>query len=292
MNTDPTTNVVVFELGGQDEPNGVAEAPTRQPDCIRQAWETVRRDHGVRADEVLSMFTEWAPSEQDARFIAETFPTIAKVQYHFPQPGPGGWAEAFEVARQRMAEAVAARHPDPASELLPLVWSGAAPQADLLDAVPHWTLVPGRLHVGLAVVASTPQGTIQLSHVTHHQVRECGRHFTDLMDEGYDALRDGLRIEGEETADGDLITVHRHGSVAAAALALPDFHASLADILHTDRLIVGLHCQQNLLVADANRRIAGHVERVVMAARDEPGELVPSVWLLDRSGLDLVAERR
>jgi hypothetical protein len=43
---------------------------------------------------------------------------------------------------------------------MPVLWSESSPQAGLLEAVPHWPVAAGRLHLSLAVVAPTPRGTI------------------------------------------------------------------------------------------------------------------------------------
>lgn len=132
-----------------------------------------------------------------------------------------------------------------------------------------------------------------MSHLTHNTHRELGNPpLADLLDLACDNLRDGLRIEGERCELGDLVTMHRgEHSVAAAAVALPDFHERLSDIVSDDRLIVGLPCQNHLLVTGASSGYADYVREAVLTSPHPPDELTPSVLLVERSGMHLIAER-
>jgi hypothetical protein len=287
---DPTQNVVVFELDREFRENAAAGAPAMADDCVRQAWDTVRLDGHVRADEVTALYSDWEPSVADARFIAETFPT-AEVSYSFRRPEPSGWEEAFAEARRLMAEASRQEGDDveQAGELLPIVWSDAAPFC-LLEALPHRRLIPDTLAVATAWVAPTPRGTIGMDHLTYHTQREIGDlTVEDLLDIAFDNLRTGLRIEGERSELGDLVTMHRPGSLAAAAVALPDFHERLSDILSDDRLVVGLPCQEYLLVTGAgSTELVEHVKEAVLSSPHAPGELLPTVLLVERTGMRLL----
>ena len=297
MLVDPARNVVVFRLSRGGGQTATAEAPTRAEDCVRQAWHTVRREHQARPDEVAELYSEWEPSAEDARFVAATFPS-AKLTYSFQRPDEAGWDAAFDQARRIMEEArrrdVDRRmdHVQTEGELLPVLWSASSPRAALIESLPHRMVVPDRLYVAVAMVAPTPHGTIGMSHMTTSTQRELGGPpIAHLLDMAFDNLRSRLRMEGESSESGDLVTMHRTGSLAAAAVALPDFHPRLAGIVGDDRLIVGLPRQDHLLVAGASSGWVGHVEEAVLGSPHPADELVPSLLLFEPSGIRLLAER-
>ena len=138
VDTDPSSNVVVFQLWRGREERCAGHAPTVADDSVRRAWDLARRSHGARPDEVVALVTEWEPSRADSSFIERTFPNAA-VYYTFPRPDPGHWPEALEAARRQM-EAKAAdqfvgerlAEVERDGELLPMLWSESSPQADLL----------------------------------------------------------------------------------------------------------------------------------------------------------------
>ncbi|HEY0636402.1 MAG TPA: hypothetical protein VGD67_02040 [Pseudonocardiaceae bacterium] len=298
MHADPTRNVVVFQFGqadGTGAPSGhhdgsaataTGEAPTVADDCVRQAWESVRREHHARADQVTALYSEWEPSAEDLRFVRETFPTAA-MSYSFRRPHPADWEQALDDARQVMAEA-AMRHEaerltaqgedaEAVGELLPLLWSSDAPHAEMLDMLPHRRLVAGRLYVAMAMVAPTAHGTLGMSHLTHATQRDLDFTLDDLLGLAFENVRTGLTMEGQSSDEGDLMIMHREGgSLCAAAVALPDFHERVSGILGgAERLIVGIPDQCHLYVADAAAPMAEHVERSIRAVEPHDAELTP-----------------
>ncbi|MEE6259168.1 hypothetical protein [Plantactinospora sonchi] len=301
MNVDPTRNLVVFLLRRGEGEHVIADAPTRDEDCVRQAWEIVAARDGVRPDEVVALHTEWATTDADARFIGEFFPQ-AQVTHNFDRPEPDGWDRAFaevrEIMRRAHEEQLAAetsdrvRHAEENGELLPVLWSATSPRAELLRSLPHQTLVPGRLFVALAMVAPTPRGTLGMSHLTHDTRQRIGEPpVADLFEEAYGSLSRGLRIDGRESEKGHLLTLHREGSLAASAVALPGFVERMMELLGTDRLVVGLPCPDDLIVAGADSGWAADVGDMILSSPYPTTELVPSVLLVDRDGIQLVAER-
>ncbi len=297
MNTDPTVSEVVFLLArGAGEQVTVYVDP-RDDHGIRQLWDAVRGKRGVRADEVDAISTQWQPSPADCQFIATMFPR-AEFFGGMPRPGPDGWEAAFEAARYALdqmarehAKEEAAEQAGEEPELLPVLWSVSSPVAELRAAWPHRPFVPGRLSVGFAVVSFTPHGTIGMNHVTQHTLQEFGSpSLDDLWEAASDELARGLKIEGESTPDGDLLTMHRPGSVAAAAVALPDFHRHLSAAVSDDRLVVGLTCQDHLFVTGAGSGRVDDLKELVASSHRPSAELVPAVLWMDSSGVQVIAE--
>lgn len=102
MGSDPTVNVVVFRLGSVDGPVPV-DTDARADDAVRKAWWKVILKHRPRAQDVVSVHSDWQPSAEDASFIARTFVNAA-VSHEFDRPDPDGWQAAFEVAGRALAD--------------------------------------------------------------------------------------------------------------------------------------------------------------------------------------------
>ena len=68
-----------------------------------------------------------------------------------------------------------------------------------------------------------------------------------------------------------MLTMHRDGSLAAAAGCLPDFHSYISGIVGDERFVVGVSCPQHLVIA---------------------AESLPCVLRVDNRGLSIRAERR
>jgi hypothetical protein len=298
VETDPSSNVVVFQMWrGRDE-QLAGHAPTIADDCVRQAWDTARDEHGARAEDVVALHSRWEPSTADSFFIESTFPNAA-VYYTFPRPDPDRWPEAFAAARRQL-ETVAGQRLDERrahvardGELLPMLWSAASPQADLLEMMPHYTLVADGLHVSLAMVSTALDGRIGLSHLTHHQLGPDGAWgeagtFDELYETACANLAAGLRIEAY---DNGVLDMHRDGSLAAAAVCLPDFHAQMSELVGEDRFLVGISCPQHLVIVAESSPHAGRVRTMVMESDYPAAESIPSLLRVDRRGVSIVSER-
>ncbi|HET9944729.1 MAG TPA: hypothetical protein VFR56_03695, partial [Actinomycetes bacterium] len=253
MAIDPTRNVVAFKIEIEDGDTAVltADAPTTAPDGVRQAWASLASLGTLQPSDIKSLFVDWEPTEADAEFLAATFPH-AEVSHNFVRPRDGRWDVAFESARQQMEQLLDqddAQQTDEADgELLPVLWS----PTDMLQVLPHWTVVPDHLYLALAWVAPTPRGTIGMNHTTHHTLTELPDLTPeDLLEIAMDNIRSGLQIDVEESEIGRLLTLHRSGSLAAGAVALDDFHQRMSEIVESDRLLIGLPCQDHVLVAAA-----------------------------------------
>lgn len=279
MDTYLTNNVVVFELVGTSQVRG--GAPAIAEDCVRRAWDTARVEHRACAEDVVALRSEWEPSVADSLFISRTFPNAA-VYYTFPRPDPDRWAQAFEATRVqgRMSEV------ERDGELLPMLWSASSPQVDLLGMMPHRALVPGRLFVSLAMIGVGRGGSVGVSHLTHRRLGAAD--FGELYREACLTLRGGLRVDGY---DDGVVVVHREGSLAVAAVCLPDFHAEMSRLVGEERFVVGMACPQTLVVAAVSSPHVARVRSLVLGSDYPSAELIPSVLEVDRRGISVVVER-
>jgi hypothetical protein len=179
-------------------------------------------------------------------------------------------------------------------ELLPMLWSESSPQADLLATMPHYTLIRDGLHVSLAMVATAPNGRIGISHLTHHHFGPDGAwsaagSFEELYETACLNLASGLRIE---QYDNGVLAMHREGSLAAAAVCLPDFHSYICGLVGEERFVVGLSCPQHLVIAAESAPQAATVHSMIMDSDYPASESIPCVLRVDRRGLSILAERR
>jgi hypothetical protein len=293
VDTDPSSNVVVFQLWRGRDVHAAGHAPTVAEDCVRQAWESARYQHDARPEDVVSLHSEWEPSVADSFFIETTFPNAA-VYYTFPRPDPDRWLEAFDAARRQLGAVGTRQANGRDDELLPMLWSESSPQADLLATMPHRTLVPGGLHVSLAMVGPTPGGGLGISHLSHDKVGPAGiwgeaGTFEDLYEIACATLAAGLRIDAY---DNGLLDMHREDSLAAPAVALPDFHEQICDLVGEERFVVGIPCPQHLIIAAGSSPHVRRVRSMVMASEYPSSEMIPCLLGVDRRGIALLAERR
>lgn len=168
-----------------------------------------------------------------------------------------------------------------------MLWSGSSPRVGLLEAVPHWPIAAGRLHLALAVVAPTPRDTIGMFHVTHEQIGE--HSFDALMAEALENLAGRLTVEGRETDDGELLSLS--GTLVSAAVCLPDFYRRISEALGTQRLVVGLPCPDEVYVAAAGSALEPVIHRMVRESEYPTTELVPAVLSISGDDIDVVTER-
>ena len=291
VDTDPSSNVVVFQLRrGRDE-HAAGSAPTIAEDCVRRAWDSARYQHGARPEDVVALHSEWEPSVADSYFIETTFPNAA-VYYTFPRPDPDRWVEAFAAARRQL-ESVATQgfatrvnEVERDGELLPMLWSASSPQFDLLAAMPHRAVVPGGLYASLAMVGPTPNGGLGISHQTRYQL---DGDFDTQFESACATLAAGLRMEAY---DNGVLDLHREGSLAAPAVCLPNFYAEVAPLVGEDRFVAAMPCPQHVIVAAASSPHVRTIRAMVMESDYPSSEMIPSLLAFDEAGMSIVAERR
>lgn len=303
MDVDPTRNAVAFRVRGDDDVRTViAAAPTRDANCVQQAWESARRNHQIEAGEVSELYSLWQPSEHDARFIAQTFPG-AEFGYSFARPGPHPWTDELHHAgpstakgarAAELAERIRQIEAEEDSELLPVLCGHSSARGEaMLGYAVHQPLVPEKVYIMLALTGPTPRGTVGMSWLTRHSHRRLGEPpFASLLELAAQNLKRGLRVVGHRFDYGDgLLVLHRESSLASSAVALPDFHEQISSILHADRLIVGIPGPDELLVADMDSRCAEEVRTRTLASEDAQGFLGPSLLLVEPSKIQLLADR-
>ena len=302
MNSDPSTNLVVFEIKGIREPF-IVQRPTEDVHCVEQAWWAAPVDHRKAARKVTRIYSEWQPSKDDIAFIEQTFPK-AQLTFSFRRPvTPDGWTAAYVAAREKMKAAADERaakqaaqnmkHVSATGELLPVLWSRTSLRSAMLEYVPHWDVVPGHLHVALATVAITPTGTVGMNHLTRASLGD--RPFEEVFRGAAGSLAKGLRINSHRDAGrpdrGDLLVLQRDGVLASSAVALPDFHRQMAHVLGHDDLVVGLPDPDTVLVARSDSGWADEVRQTVLTSAGQASELVPCVLAYGAAGVRMLDER-
>jgi hypothetical protein len=171
--------------------------------------------------------------------------------------------------------------------LLPVLWSQSSPRVGMLEAVPHWPVAAGRLHLALAVVARTPSGSIGIYHVAHHQVGEFS--FDELMAEACETLAAGLDVHSQPTDDGHLFSLN--GMFVSAAVCLPAFYRRLAEAAGAERLVVGLPSPDEIYVAAAGSPAEAEVRQAVSDSEYPVTELVPCVLAIEGDHIEIIYER-
>ena len=89
-----------------------------------------------------------------------------------------------------------------------------------------------------------------------------------------------------------MLDLHRDGSLAAAAVCLPNFHSYVSDLLGEERFVVGLSCPQHLIIAAESSPHAATVRSMIMESDYPAAESLPCVFRVDRRGVSILAERR
>lgn len=171
------------------------------------------------------------------------------------------------------------------ADLVPVLWSDSSALG--MDDVPHWPVAGGRLHLGLAVVASTSIGEFGVFHVSYRQVGEFS--FDVLMAEACAKLASGLRLDTRETPTGELFSIT--GTLVAAAVCLPEFYRLVSDTARAERLVVGIPCPDEVYAAPADSPVAAEVHRAVRESTYQAAELVPAVLSIHGDSIEVVAER-
>jgi hypothetical protein len=305
VDVDLTHSPVAFVLRRSDGDQMVtAQVPTRDPDCVRQAWAAVQRSDQARAVDVLAVLNCWEPSASDARFIAQTFPG-AEITHTFARPAPDGWEKAFDEVRRtareatqkkQLAEVIRRTEEEQNNKLLPVLCGPSSSRGEaVMSFVAHQPLIPEKVYVTLAMTGWLPYGKIGMSWLTHHLYRELGEPpFADLLDLAAPNLGEGLNIEVNGSEYGKLLRLHHDSptGMAGSAVVLPGFHERMSSILEADRLIVGIPCPDDLLVAGADSGLAAEeVRRMTLDSEYSDGFLGPSVLLMDPTGISLLADR-
>lgn len=303
MGTDGVEmSVVGFVLEGVAEA-AVAEVPATLEEGVRQAWGQVFRRRRVPAEQVLAIHAEWEPSAADREFMTRNFPNLASVTFTFERPEPDGWPAAFEraaaVGAQREAAAqdlqatFDSAHGDPEADapvLLPLLRMVQLPPP--LSASRE--LIPNQLYLLAARVAPTPRGTLGMSWVMRNQVDSGEVDFDEVLTEAFSNLSDGMRIGVGESEDRTERLLSFEGQtptfMPAAAIAAPDFHEQLVELLGGDRFVAGISCHDKLHVVRADSSWLGDLERMVFAADHLEEDLVPTLLAIEPGGIRILKQ--
>lgn len=295
-------NIVIFRYG---ESGKMADTtvPVLVEDGYRQAWRTVIRQHGMTAESVTGIASDWAPTEADESFLRKNFPNLREVSAAFTRPEPDGWDQALAVAEQARQEAErqleqeerrrANRTDREAGSDEPLMIPMLRTTAEPPPLMASRALIPGQLYVVVAGVAPTPQGSLGMHWVLEKHVQEAGFTFEDVLAEANANLGEGLRtvLRGETARDR---VVHFQGidsrHMPAAALALPGFTDRVAGLIGGDRFVAAFPCEDHLYFARADTDAAGALADLVREPHDCGSDLIPTVVLLEPAGMRVLVQ--
>ncbi|MFC9440451.1 hypothetical protein [Nocardia sp. NPDC057030] len=125
------------------------------------------------------------------------------------------------------------------------------PAEHVLAIHAEWELIPNQLYLLAARVAPTPRGTLGMSWVMRNQV--------DTF-------------------------------MPAAAIAAPDFHDRLVELLGGDRFVAGISCHDKLHVVRADSGWLGDLEQMVFAADHLEEDLVPTLLAIEPGGIRIIKQ--
>ncbi|NIH87353.1 hypothetical protein [Amycolatopsis granulosa] len=272
-------------------------APAEAEDAIRQAWRQVQGERQVQASDITRVHSVWQPSRVDRVFLAATF-RGAEITYEFDRPADGDWSAAFEAVTESITKAEAEHLRDvfvqaeSEGEWLPTLHTYDGP-LKLYASLP---VVGDRLHLGFAKVTFTPEGRIYMSHLLKNQLDALSEdEFDVLAGEAFGNLRRGLMVKVHPHPDnGALVVLERGGNslCAASAVVMDDFAESIGAHTGDDELLVALVSPDHVYVAGRNSGWAEQLADWVRTSPDTSGDLVPSLLLVDSSGIrEIIAER-
>ncbi|NIH81170.1 hypothetical protein [Amycolatopsis viridis] len=291
------TNVVFFQVNGNDDEVLRGVAPAQAEDGVRLAWRQVQEERQVPASEITQVRCTWQPSEADRIFLAETF-RDAGCTYVFDRPQDGDWSAAFDRAAKAVARieldhgAQSSAKTRAEGEWLPTLHTYDGP----LQLYASYPLVGDRLHVGFAKVVISETGRIGMSHLLRTTFMQMSRdEIAELVAEAVGNLTAGLRFTVfVDEAKGRMAILERpDGNLcAASAIVMDDFPGKAAEQIGEDELIVGLISPDQICVAGARSGWGAEITDWVRTSPDTSGDLVPAVLLVDRSGIrEILAER-
>lgn len=289
MSLDDINNVA-FGYGEDPGDTHVVDVPVLAEDGIRQAWQRVAAEHGLRPQQIVEILSEWSPTAADREFLAATFPDTP-VRFGFARPeSPDGWPAALAARRDALEQArmqqVLSTPPDSGrTETLPVLRTYEPVMAAGLE------VVPDALYVG--VTESGPvDGGIHSMHLGAGALTEQYGGLLPALQLAGATLRDTLRLSVVEPAErraDRVYTLRRSaGYRAAAVLGLPGFGAALCEWLGTPCVVAGLCCNDTLLLTGADSNAVETVMRLTLTHEHRDDLVTPSVFTVEDGGLTLV----
>lgn len=283
-------NYVAFGYGEDPSDTHVVSVPLHAGSGIRQAWQEVVAEHGLRAEQVVAIMSEWSATPADERFLSATFPDT-EVEYAFGRPDdPDDWPAALATRREVMERAAARQAlTEPATgepETLPVLRTYEPTLAAGLE------LVPDALYVGFTDSTPTGGGPIRSRHLGSGDLTQRYGGMLPALERTGTSLRSGLRVAVVEPAGrrrDALYTLRREaGYRAAAALGVPGFGAAMCAWLDTPRLVVGLCCNDTLVFTAAGGPHQSAVGDRVRGHEHRDDLVTPSVFAADGDELTLL----
>jgi hypothetical protein len=284
MNVDPSVNIVAFEVtrNGKTEA-AVGQGITRSPDCIQTVWRQVQRKESLRANQVVKIYSEWQPSQQDCDFIDRTFGDI-DLSYSFERPASDdGWdnaiAEVGKIIRESLEKkaAEAPKRDVQEAKLLPVLRNSG----DFSEIIVNLPLTP-EYSLFLANVGWTPRGTIGIDYLMTQKVREGGLDQHGLWKEAFANLASGLNVNVIKHKGHPLFIVSRPDGLAAAAVGLPNFADKAEGWVKSRHVMIGIPDPGTVMVCAAESPVMSHVRDTIKGAQySGTVDLTPCLMRID-----------
>lgn len=301
---DPTRWFVFFKLGPDPQDAVAVEVDPRDDAAVERAWKETA-DHGIRVEQVTELVADWQPSAADIHYIEQTFGQIETL-FALPRPEPDGWDAALAEAsmlredadRQfaeeqlsQMAVGILADTKD--GVVLPLLRSSSLPNSDgIKDRTWTYPVCDG-VYASLARVARTPRGTIGMTHLLNHDFTD-HEDFVEQLVAALEAVTIGLRVEGQLTEYGEMLSLRREPDnfQASAAIVLPNFHQWIGTMRDWPELVVFIPSLDDVLIAPAGSPLADDFRRKIEQGlgHNHSGEFLPSLLRITADQVELLLE--
>ena len=289
MDVNPESCIVVFKYKKLFRTDTTVHSiPTRDHNCIQQAWSAAVQETGIKPSQVKRIFSEWSASPADESFLREHFPQL-EFSYTFDRPeSEDGWEAAFANARQILAESDDGDVPNFEPMVLPVLRNNN-PDNMLTQTMVTLPLGKTGLVLAMANVAPTPHGTIGVNYVMKADVSES--EIDEMQDTAFDNLGSHLQIQAGESERGDAIAMVSHpADHGASAIALPGFLQQACEWVKSDKIFIAIPNYAMLFVAALGSPTADDFKQTAMEAECLDGQpLSPACFEFDGEGVRRVA---
>lgn len=286
---DPSVNQVVFELAQDGNEPTIVYVPTVSHDYLQRAWDEIHSTSGATPSDVLHIYSQWEPSNQDGEFLNATFPDV-DVTFSFARPeADDGWDQAMEAARTTMIEAAERARLEAEREpvLLPVIRD----LDTMAQSMAHVLLTKDHALV-LARVGPTPDGYLGIVYVMDERTGGGQGPTNDDWNEAFSNLSEGLAIQAAEIDGLEFILIQRDGGFGAAAVGLPGFFEQATSWTESPVVHVGIPDPNTLFVCGASTPVAAKIRELTLGTTYE-GVLsfTPTLIEVSDKGISTIAKR-
>jgi hypothetical protein len=290
MNIDPTMNLVVFEVKHNNKVERfTAQGATKDANCIKKAWESIRQQQSLQPTHVSQIYSEWQPSDEDKTFLEKTFDK-AKVSYSFERPSDGNWEVAFAKVREIIEQSLKKDTPNENRDQF--VFFPILRDTDkMADIIVHTKLIP-ELSLFLAKIGTTQRGTVGIDYVMSKQAKDENVDIPDLWQRAFSNLAKGLQVKAVKSNGHQFFMLTREDGLAAAAIGLPNFFDQATNWIESKQIVVAIPDPNNLIVCAANSPVVAEIQQKTLASEYVGAvALTPCVLLIDNGKISLKTKR-